>query len=89
MTNERRCALLCELFDTNAVQMKHYVRATVRAGIKLRLQKPCASENNKLSKQRPIPIHIKINTRYTAYKHLLLVVIGGFSAMLYYKMPIF
>ena len=59
--------------------------STVRAGTKLRLQKPCASENNKLSKQRPIPIIIEINTRYTAFNHLLLVVIGGFNAMLYYE----
>ena len=66
--------------------------ATVRAGIKLRLQshvpqKIISPVNN--SKQRPIPINIKINTRYTAYNHLLLVVMGGLNAMLYYGIPIF
>ena len=36
---------------------------TVRAGIKLQLQKPCASENCKFSKQhQPISINIKITS---------------------------
>ena len=48
--------------------------AIVHTGVKPRLQKPCASENNKSSKQKwPILINITINFRYTAYIHLLLV----------------
>ena len=49
---------------------------TVRAGIKLQLQKPCASENNYSSKQqRPIPINFKINTRYLVSKNPIVRII--------------